>query len=324
MLDENPTFYRVFQNDWTKNVMSDLSYKLNGKIPRNFVVNIGGLVGNKSGIFKSTLGLQIAMALDPFFTLQQRVSFSINNLLDKVRDNSEYFLCNKCYWDFKNNFYGSYEEQDKSSDQKCDNCDNVADKLILLCKMIFFLDEQTKTLKTGGIARLQNLVDTCRQRQICFISCGVDEYGMNFTTYNLKRLQESSDDLLPKKRVRYAVFDNERDIYYGFFQWDITPLTDVGWMHVFDEYSKMKTDFQRVAISQQIDSMNVEDYAQEVINSQDFMKCFKQLRDGRKVLQNSIVLSLIVKHFPNLTEREQKNILSEIRMELYDDDEEEA
>jgi hypothetical protein len=320
LLQTSQTFYRVFNDNWTPTVIDDLKNKLYGRIPRNFLVNIGGLVGTPTGIFKSTLGLQLCLKLDPMFSLKQRVAFSINQLLDKVRDNSEYYLCNKCYEEFKSNYKGTYEEHPvKTEDEKCSVCgDLLADKLILLTKMIFFLDEQTKTLKQGGIIRLQNLADTCRQRQICFVTCGVEQYGMHFTTYNLKRIQESSDDYLPLKRVRYAVYDDEREIYYGYFQWDITPLTDPDWKNMFDEYSQIKTDFQRVAISQQTQSMNFEEYAQEVIDSDDFAKTFKLLKDGRRVLQSALVRNVIFQRYPDLTESERNMILSQIKMQLQE------
>ena len=323
MLQQNPTFYRAFQEDWTQTVLDDLSNRLYGKIPRNFLVNVGGLIGTSTGIFKSTLGLQVALKLDPMFNLQQRVAFSINQLLDKVRDNSEYYLCNRCHYEFKKNYKGTFEEHPLDTEQVCNNCENVADKLVLLTKLLFFLDEQTRTLKTGGLVRLQNLADTCRQRQISFIFCGVDQYDMHFTTYQLRRIQESSDDYLPEKRVKYAVYDDLRDIYYGYFQWDVTPLTDPRWKAMFDEYSKMKTNFQRVAIAQQTQSVDYEEYAQEIINSEDFGKTFKVLKNGNRVMQSALVKNLIAQKYADLTRDERDNILAQVKMELYDSDDEE-
>jgi len=323
LLQENITFYRVFQDDWTKTVIDDLKYRLFGRIPRNFLVNIGGLIGVPTGIFKSTLGIQFCLHLDPTFNLVQRVGFSINQLLDKVRDNSEYFLCNKCYYDFQKSYSGTYETHPAEKEQPCNNCSNMADKLVLLTKMIFFLDEQTKTLKQGALIRLQNLVDTCRQRQICFVTCGVDQYGMHFSTYQLKRVQESSDDYLPLKRVKYAVYDDARDIYYGYFQWDVTPLTDPTWKKVFDEYSKMKTNFQRVAIAQRTQAMNFEEYADEILNSDDFQKCFKPLKSGGKTLQTALLRNVIYQRYPDNTAEDRNNILAQIKMVVYNEKEDE-
>jgi hypothetical protein len=319
MLQNDRTFYRVFREDWTQKVMNNLHYLLYGKIPRNFLINIGGCIGSLTGIFKSTLGLQIALSLDPNFNLKQRVAFSINQLLDKVKAYTEYNLCNACFYKFSKDFKGTYEVYDESS-HKCDNCNNMSDRLVLLTKMIFFLDEQTRTLKIGGLVRLQNLVDTCRQRQICFITCGVDQYDMSFTTYHLKRIHESHDDYLPLKRVRFGVYDDARSIFYGYFQWDITPLTDSYWNKFWKEYSKFKTDFQRVAISQQTQAQNYEEYAQEIIDSDDFLKCFKITKKGDKIMQSSLVRNLIVKSFPDLTNEDRENILAEIKLILYEEE----
>jgi hypothetical protein len=320
LLQENPTFYRVFKDDWTQSILEELRNRLYGKIPRNFVINIGGLVGTSTGIFKSTLGLQLVMQLDPTFTLKGRVAFSINALLDLIRNTSEFTLCSKCLADFKQGYKGTYEEIDAQVNEKCNNCENMSEKQVLLTKLIYFLDEQTRTLKTGGMIRLMNLIDTCRQRQICFILCGVNQYNLHFTTYELRRIQESSDDYLPMKQVRYAVYDSERDIYYGYFLWDITPLTDPKWKMVFDEYAKIKTEFQRVAIAQRTQAMGIEQYAEQIINSKEFQKCFKTLNSGRKVLQIAVLRTVINQAFPDVTNSERSDILSEVKMQMLDED----
>jgi len=321
LLMTDNTFKNVFAKNWTDNVMNDLRKRLFGRIPRNFVVNISGLIGTPTGIFKSSMGLQIALALDPTFNIKHRVAFSVNELLDKIRYYSEYKLCNRCFLKFINSYYGTYETYDFRKDEKCDNCDNIANKQLLLTKLIFFLDEQTKTLKTGGLIRLMNIVDTARQRQLCFITCGVEGYDLSFTTYNLKRIQESNDDYLPKKIVRYSVRDEARRMFYGFFRWNITPLTDPFWKRIWNEYSVVKTDFQRIAMAQQTTQMNLEDYAQEIIDSDDFLKCFKTLRDNRKVFQPSLARNLIYQRYADFTREEKDMILSQIKMNLYDDEE---
>lgn len=319
LIMSDKTFHKVFANDWTDNVMEDLRNRLFGKIPRNFVMNITGLIGTPTGIFKSAMGLQLAFALDPTFTLKRRVAFSVNEMLDKIRNYSEYRLCNRCFFNFQKSYLGTYETANDIKNQKCDNCDAMANINVLFTKMVFFLDEQTKTLKTGGLIRLMNIIDTARQRQICFITCGVEGYDLSFTTYNLKRVQESSDDFLPAKKVRYAVYDENRHIYYGYFSWDITPLSDPMWKKIWKEYSVMKTNFQRVALAQQTQSMNFEEYAQEIIDSDEFLKCFKILKDGRKIFQSSLARNLIYQRFSDLTRDEREMILSQIKMDLYAD-----
>ena len=319
MLLTDRTFKRAFKQDWTDKVLMDLRYKLYGKIPRNFLVNIKGLIGSQTGIFKSTMGLQIALSLDPLFNLNERVAFSINQLLDKVKRYTEYNLCNACLYKFKHDYNGTYEILQEKG-KKCDNCDNTSDAIVLLTKMIFFLDEQTRTLKVGGLVRLSNLVDTCRQRQICFITCGVEQYDLNFTTYNLQRIQESHDDYLPKKVVRYGVYDDDRKIFYGYFKWNIIPLSDPYWSSFWEGYSKMKTDFQRIAISQQTQSQKFEDYAEEIMDSEDFVKCFRYTKKGERLMQSSMVRNLIFKRFPDLVENDRENILAEIKFMLYNEE----
>lgn len=312
LISENRSFLNVFKKDWTKNVMEELNFRLNGKIPRNFLINISGLIGTPTGIFKSTMGLQMALTLDPTFTLNERVAFSINELLDKIKNYTEFYMTEDEFLNFKSKYVGTYEVSEP--DKKVKNPRNeTCTKLILLTKLIFFLDEQTKTLKFGGMTRLQNLVDTCRQRQICFITCGVDSYEMSFQTYSLLRVVESNDKYLPKKVVKYAVYDKERDIYYGFFRWNIIPLSNEIWGSFWQEYSKLKTTFQRVTISQKIGSMDIEGYADEVIGNESFDRCFIETKNGEKLV-TSFVRALINKLFPDLTNQERENILAEIKM----------
>lgn len=321
MLKSIPTFRNVFMKDWTDNVITDLKYRLNGKIPRNFVVNISGGVGTPTGIFKSSMGLQIALHIDPTFSLQQRVGFSVNQLLEKLQTYSEYKLCNQCFIKFSKTWLGEFEYYTRKDrkDIECDNCPSMAETDVLLRKMVFFLDEQTKTLKQSGLIRLSNIIDTARQRQICFITCGVDQYGTNFTTFNLKRVQETHDNYLPEKKVRYAVYDDNRDIYYGYFDWEITPLSNPKWRAFWKDYSKMKTDFQRVAIAQQIQTVNFEEMAEKVMNNQDFVKCFFMQKNGQNVLRTSLAKTMIIKMYPDITNEEREHVLSEIKMILYDE-----
>ena len=97
-------------------------------------------------------------------------------------------------------------------------------------------------------------------------------------------------------------------------------MTDYDWNAFWKEYSEMKTEFQRIAISQQIQSMNYEDYAQEVMELEDFVKCFKYTKDGRQIMQSQLVMALITKKYPDLTEREKNLILSEIKFMSYDEE----
>ncbi len=303
------------RQDWTENVINDLKERLFGAIPRNFALNISGLIGTPTGIFKSSMGLQLALSLDSNFSLERNVGFSVNDLLDKIQKYTEFVFCYTCLQLFKQNYKGEFEII-ITSPQKCQDCGQTADSTALLKRQIYFLDEQTKSLKFGGLVRLQNIIDTNRQRQLCFITCGVKAYNMSFMTYELKRIQESNDDLLPMKRVMYAVYDPERDYYYGKFVWDITPLTNTKWNSVWSEYSKMKTKFQRTAVQQQIQAMDYGGYAELIMNNERFSQCFKELRDGRQILQSSLVKNLIIKQFPDMTEGERNTILAEIKLIL--------
>lgn len=317
VLKGNETFFKTFKCDWTANVLDDLHYRLYGKIPRNFLINISGLIGTPTGIFKSTLGLQIALTLDPLFDLHKRVAFSVNDLLDKVKKHSEFVFTDEEFVKFQNEYKGTYEVYESHA-KEYNSSGQLCTKLVLLTKMIFFLDEQTKTLRVGSLIRLQNLIDTCRQRQICFITCGVESYDMNFSTYDLLRIQESHDKYLPEKTVRYGVHDKDKDIYYGYFMWEIFPLTNPMWLKFWKVYSRLKTNFQRVAISQQTSSMDYDNYANDITEEEEYEKCFRITKKGIKKLESNLLRSLILRLFPDLTNQERETILSTIKLRLKD------
>jgi len=319
MLDSHDTFYKVFREDWTQKVIDELKYRLYGKIPRNFLINVGGLIGTPTGIFKSSMGLQIAIHLDPLFNLKERVAFSVNELLMKVETNSEKEMCYDHLQEFTSTYTGTYEMQNEKL-SVC-HCGQPSVARVLLTKMIFFLDEQTQTLKHGGLLRLQNIVDTVRQRQICFVTCGVDKYGFNYTTYSLQRVQESADKYLPKKRVRYAVHDSERDMYYGYFLWDITELSDLKWNNVWTEYSQMKQQFQRVALAQQISGMDYGEMAVKVMEDPRFQQCVS-MKNGKLVANSNLTKNIILKIYPDLTNEDRAMILAEIRFLLNESQDE--
>lgn len=319
MLYKNDTYINVFRKDWTKNVIDDLSYRLYGKIPRNFLINITGGIGTSTGIFKSTLGIQIAFTLDPMFTIKDRVAFSVNELLDLVKYNTEFKFSYLEYLRFVESYKGAYDVYDINDGSLNSNGDELK-YLVLLKKLIFFLDEQTKDLRVGGMMRLQNLVDTCRQRQICFITCGVNSYDLGFSTYDLMRVQESSDIYLPDKQVRYAVYDRQRDWYYGYFKWNIWKLSDPKWKQIFDEYSVKKTDFQRIAMNQQTSQMDYKQYAEKIMEMPEYQKCFITYQNGNTKLQPKLLKLLIMKTYPDFTHLEREYILSEIKLMLMDDE----
>jgi hypothetical protein len=312
LMRKDTTFRLIFTKNYTQFFLDDLHNRLYGKIPRNWVINITGLIGTPTGIFKSSMGLQIALSLDPSFNLKERVAFTINQLLDKIREFSEFSFCQEHLDKFKKFYEGSYDIMQPDENAKCRACKKKANSLILMRKLIFFLDELTHTLKIGDVMRLKNIIDACRERQLCFFTCGIPEYDLSFSTYSLQRVEESDDKFLPLKRVRYAVRDSEKKYYYGYFVWDVIPLTNPEWNDFWGEYSVYKTRFQRQAIAQQVGEFGMEKYAQKIRAMPEFEQCFYYTKKGIRKLHLGKLENLIVKFFPDFTHIQRKYIKNEI------------
>ena len=91
MAETNASFYRNIlqrKTNYTNIIKEELLNILYGKIPRNFIINIKNGIGSPTGVFKSSMGLQLAMELDPTFNINERVAFTPNQLNDLIRNNA--------------------------------------------------------------------------------------------------------------------------------------------------------------------------------------------------------------------------------------------
>ena len=262
------------KNDYTNVLFGEIGYFLNGNIPRNFVINIGGLVGRFTGIFKTSLGLQIAMKNDPYFNVKERLAFTPNQLNEKIKK------------------YGSDVR-----------------------KAIFVLDERTKDLKKSAVMRLSNIIETCRERQFCFILIGVDDNEFTISDYILGRMGESDDKYLPKKTVYYSVKKKieKRTMYRGYIKHNIIPLSNKRWNKVWNiEYMKLKQEFQQLAIDQKITAMPLKQIALEFMKRNNFLDCINE----KGKLNKQSLRREVYKSFSDVTSDERNYIYSEV-VDLY-------
>jgi len=209
LIRRNPSILRALGKDKTSVLLDNLKNRFNGVYPRNFVLNIRGLVGSPSGVFKSALGLYIARLIDPSFNVSERLAMSPSDLNDKIR--------------------------------------KFADK-----KQVFFLDEQPHDLKFSERLKLFNTIESCRENQICFITCGIPKEWGSFSNFTLERFCQTPDELQlndpPVVRVKYLLSDPSNDLFYGFVNFGIPPLKVGGvltdWGVFWREYSELKQDWQ--------------------------------------------------------------------------------
>lgn len=279
----NRSFYEVWKSkrDLTQSFINELMGILHGKIPRNFVINIKGNIGRLTGIFKTSLGSQLALLLDPSFNVKERVAFTPNELLDKIKQ---------------------YATR----------------------KQIFLLDEQVHDFKMSAEQSLANIIEACRERQLCFILCGVAEQHLTFSDYHLERMGESSDDhinatvkvngedaLTGKKTVYYLVrkiTENKRT-YRGYIKWNIISLEDERWRKYWEEYMVLKRIHEQNAVEQSLTGFNFKKEAQRVIDSEAFRNCY----DASGRLIKAKVANLVYEMYPDRTKEEKRMIQVEIQ-----------
>lgn len=265
-----PSLIRALKKDWTQIVHDDLNYRLHGAIPRNWVLNIRGLIGTPTGIFKTSMGLCYARSLDPTFNIEERVAFTPAELNKKV----------KLY----------------------------ADR-----KQIFFMDEQIHDLKESQMLKLQNIVESCREQQMCFVFCGVPKEYKTFSTYLLERFDETPDDILPKKSVRYLVRNPETDEFRAFVVKEIPVLNNqdgslTDWGLFWKEYMKLKTNHQDRVRFDSITSFDYEAYAKEIL-AEGYDGFLKTTKKGLVKLDMSLLGMAVRKKFADFTQQEKQDII---------------
>ena len=269
LLRRNHTLIRALQRNWTKILKEDLNYRLNGQIPRNFVVNVRGGIGTPSGVFKSALGLNMARQLDPTFNVEQRVGFTPAELNRKIKE------------------FGKK-------------------------KQIFFLDEQIHDLKESQMLQLRNIVDSCREKQMCFIMCGIPVTQKTFSSYLLERFDESDDKYLPDKRVRYLIKNAETDEYRGHFIADIPNLNDktgkpTDWGNFWATYMLLKSHHQEKVMQANITSFDFEFHANELLES-GYEQFLTVNAKGAKRLDKGLLAMEVRKLYADFTKTEKDDI----------------
>jgi hypothetical protein len=278
----NTSFYEVWKNkiEISQVILSELRNILYGPIPRNFVVNIKGNIGRQTGVFKTSFGCQLALTLDPTFNVEERMGFTPQQLLAKIK---------------------KYATR----------------------RQVFVLDERVRDFKLSGEQQLANIIESCRERQLCFVLIGVPEQAMTFSDYHFERLGESGDEYLTneidlngdkvmtgKKTVYYLVrkITESRKLYRGYIRWNITPLTDRKWFTFWTGYMIDKREHQQKAIERTLTGFNFHQEAVHIMKSEDYDKC---LDYDAKLIKGKL-RNIIYMKYPDNTNSERKMIFDEV------------
>jgi len=278
----NRSFYDVwkYKIDLTATIFQELYDILYGKVRRNFVINIKGNIGRQTGIFKSSLGIQLALKLDPTFNFAERVAFTPNELISKVQQ---------------------YAKR----------------------KQIFLMDERVRDFKISGEQRLANIIESCRQKQLCFILIGVPEQQMTFSDYHFERMGESDDKYLDKKVIINGEEENtgrktvyflvkkiteSKKVYRGYLKWNIVSLENPEWQKFWSEYSVYKAIHQDKAVQASLTGFNFRQEAEKLKQDARFQNCYDE--SGRLI--RAKLKSLVYEMFPDNVAQERDMIYTEI------------
>lgn len=77
------------RKDYTKVFMDEMDGIINAPFSKNFVINIMGGIGRQMGIFKSSLGLQLALKFYPDFDVEKQLALTYSDLNLLVKSNAK-------------------------------------------------------------------------------------------------------------------------------------------------------------------------------------------------------------------------------------------
>lgn len=254
---------------------------LNAKIPRSFVIVINGKIGRKTGILKTALGIQYALKMAE----ESNIEIDLNKHLAFTPDE----LCEKI------------EKYGSGIDKR---------------RIIWILDERIRDKKRGAYMRLANVIESCREKQFCFILIGVPESEFTIQDYSFERLGESSDFFLPNKTVYFAVDKKVETAknYIGYIKYNLIPLTDKKWGYFWNkEYMPLKQQHEENVIGQRVSMVNIDDRAISVIKSNEFKEFLNISIDEGRTLTKSQIRLFVYKKYPDLTVDERDMIVTQIQ-----------
>lgn len=181
-------------------------------------------------------------------------------------------------------------------------------------KQIFMLDEVVRDLKQSAELRLANIIDSCREKQLCFVIVGVPEKFFTFSDYYFERLGESDDKFLPKKTIYYSVYKlvDGRKFYRGFIRWNVTQLDEPNWASFWESYMVRKTQHESRVIEQNVTGYDFKKSCELLLGRYTLADFVKSLKSGNKSVDASKVKNIVYLTFPDITNDERQMIKSEL------------
>lgn len=283
---KNSSFYtsiRKKRNDCTASFFREVDDITHGMIPRNFILNIRGGIGRKTGIFKSTLGIQMAMKIDPTFNVDERLGMTPNELNEKIKkyaDKKQVFVVDEYVIDMKQ------------------SAENRLRQIAVSCR-----ERELTFILIGAMPRYYVESDYYLER----LGESSDKYMNKKVFMNIDGKKEMF--ITGNKTVYYSLckYLENNSYYRGYIKFDITPLTDDVWRGEFEKYMNIKRIHQQKAIDQQLTGF---DFKRESINVKNNIKydlCFVNGKLSKPKLKN-----LIYELYPDITNQERNMIYVEM------------
>ena len=286
MAEQNDSFYENIVRrriNYTQTILDELNNVLNGKIPRNFVINIKGCIGRQTGIMKSSFGLHLAHHLDPDFNLKERCAFTPNELNDKLREfgnKKQIFMLDEKVRDFK-----------ISAEQRLATIIETNRKN-QLCFILIGVTEKTYSFSDYWFERFGESDDKyLPKKSINFMVKKTTEnknYYRGFIKWNLTPLQQ----YIRKKKIQgLNSFSSNNN------------LSIENWSKIWSEYEELKDVFQKQAREQMLTGFNFQKEAERLMKDDNFKKCFKE-----GLIIKSQVKNFVYLNYPDITNDERKMI----------------
>lgn len=277
---ENVFFKKIDKTDDFEQEIKDITY---GVIPRNFLLNIRNGIGRRTGIFKSSLGIQFAIKIDPSFNVKERLGMTPNELNNKLKlyaDSKQIFLQDEYVLDLKH------------------SAENRLKQIAISCR-----EKELTFILIGAMPRYYVESDYYLER----LGESDDKYLKDKVKINVKGKIKTITT--GRKTVYYSLCKYIDNIAYysGYIKFNITPLTDKKWRDIFEEYMNFKEEHQQRALQQNLTGFDFKEESKKIKSSLEYKDCFINDKLNRGKLKN-----LVYEKLPDVTKEERSMVYNEL------------
>ena len=178
---------------------------------------------------------------------------------------------------------------------------------------VFVRDEISRTLRFRSQIEVEQLIETNREQQLCFILIGVPEDIVSSTHYAL----ESVDWDENSEVNRFALKHTKTHKYRGAFLIALPKNKQHKFYTEWNKYMKRKVSFQQKVRNRMVERFDPTEKAREFTQTENYKICFKLNTKGNIQLNKGKLQVELFKKYSSLTNEERRMISTEINL-LYE------